>query len=162
MVLEHHELAGPQPFRDRLGRVDDIGEVGIGGVGQRGGDADDDDIGLIEPPEVDRGLEAPLTHLADCRVGDVADVTLPPIDPFHLRRVHVEAQDGDPAVAEGPGQRQADIAQADDPHPHGRGFDLAQERFMEGTAKNAARVVPPLIGQRNLMVVVLGHGFCLE
>ena len=117
-ALEHDELAGPQPLGDGPGRVDDVGQVRLARVGQRRRDADDDGVGLVEPAEVDGRLEAALAHLADRRVGDVPDVALAPLEPLDLGRVDVEAQDGDPAVAEGAGQRQADVAQADDPDAH--------------------------------------------
>ena len=114
-ALQDDELAGPQPRGDRLGRVDDVGEVGLAGLGQRRRDADDDDVRLVEPIERSRGLEALLAHLADRRVGDVADVAFALLELGDLRRVDVESEDGDPALGEGPGQGQADIAQADDP-----------------------------------------------
>ena len=66
-ALEDHELAGPQPLGDRAGRVDDVGQVRLARLGQRGGDADDDDVGLVEPAEVDGGLEEALPHRPDRR-----------------------------------------------------------------------------------------------
>src|SRR5205823_4674467 len=44
-------------------------------------------------------------------MSDVAFATLEPVD---LRRIDIEAQDREAACREGPGQGQADIAQADD------------------------------------------------
>ena len=130
-ALEHDELAGPQTRGDGLGRIDDVAEVRIARFGQRGRHADDDDIGLIQPLEVDRGLESVLAHLADYRVGDVPDVAFAALEPGDLDRVDVESQDRDPAVAEGPGQREADVAQADDPDMNGRRFDFGQKCFTE-------------------------------
>src|SRR5690606_30813811 len=82
-------------------------------------DADDDRVRLAEPVEAVGGLEAPGPHPGDHLGGDVADVALPPPEPGDLGRVDVEPQDRDPLVGEGPGQRQADVAQADDPDPGG-------------------------------------------
>ena len=130
-ALEHHELAGPQPLGDGLGRVDDVGEVRLARIGQRSRNADDDDVGLIEPLEVDRGLELVVAHLADGRGGDVPDVAFPALEPGYLRRVDVKPQNGDPTVAEGSGQGKADVAQADDPNANRRRFDLGQERLEE-------------------------------
>ena len=128
-AFQHHELARPEPLGDGPGRIDDVAQVRIARVRERRRHADDDDIGLIQPLKVDRGLEPPFSHLADHRVGDVPDVTFAALESVDLDRVDVKPQNGDPAVAERSGQRQADVAQADDPDTDGRRFDLGQERF---------------------------------
>ena len=152
-ALEHHELARPQTLGDGLGRVDDIAQVRIARVGERSRHADDDDIGLIQPLKVDRGLESLLAHLADHRVGDVPDVAFATLEPGDLDRVDVESQDRDPAVAERSGQRQADVAQADDPDTHGRRFDLGQKGFQDRSIETGTRISAPSSGMGNLGVV---------
>ena len=157
-ALEHHELAGPQPRGDGLGRIDDVGEVRLARVGQRSRDADDDDVGLIQPLEVDRGLESVLAHLADHRVGDVPDVAFAALEPGDLDRVDVEAQDRDPAVAERSGQREADVAQADDPDTHRRRFDPPQKGFMQQTRGDCRLPLCSLFSRRSdPRVAILGH-----
>ena len=112
-ALQDDELARPEPRGDGLGRVDDVAQVGLARLGQGRGDADDDGVGLVEAFEPVGGLEA-AGHLADDLGGDVADVALAAAEPFDLGGVDVEAEDGESAVDEGPGQRQPDVAEADD------------------------------------------------
>ena len=85
------------------------------------------------------GLEMPFPHLADRRVGDVADVALAPLELGDLHGVDVEPQDRDSSVGEGPGQRQADIAQPDDPDPDGARLDLGEKPRMQGKGHIARR-----------------------
>ena len=95
----------------------------------------------------------PLAHLADRRVGDVPDVAFPPLEPVDLRRVDVEPQDRDPAVAEGAGQRQADVAQADDPDTHRRRFDPGSERPSWEEPRKFLPDSPPYFSKRKLTVL---------
>ena len=125
------------------GRVDDVAEVGIARIGQRRRHADDHDIRLIQPLKVDRRLEAFLAHLPDHRVGDVPDVAFSALEPGDLDRVDVEPQYRDPLLAESPGQRQADVAQADDPDADGRRFDLAQQCATIAESRPSPLSLPP-------------------
>ena len=155
-ALEDDELAGPQPRGDGLGRVDDVGEVGlaqsVSGVGTQMMMAS----GSSSRSKSTVASNPALAHLADRSVGDVPDVALAALEPGDLGRVDVEAQDRDPAVAEGPGQRQADIAQADDPDADGRRFDLGQKCLKEWRTSTGSQA-RSLFCKRELTVVITAH-----
>ncbi len=84
-----------------------------------------DDIGLIQPLKVDRGLESFFSHLPNHRVGDMPDVAFATLESGDLDWIDIETQNGNPMLAKRPGQRQADVAQADDPDTDSRRFDPA-------------------------------------
>ena len=103
-----------------------------------------------------------LAHLADRRVGDVPDVALAALEPGYLGRVDVESQDRDSAVAEGSGQRQADVAQADDPDTHRRRFDLGQKFALKRSVQTRVGPRPTCFGKRIFNVSITGHSFGLD
>jgi len=101
--------------RDALDGVDDVGDVGVLRLAQRGRDADDDGVAAGEDGLVGRGRQQAAAHdvLQDGRV-DVADVGLAAVhlpDPV-LR--HVEAMDGVAGEGELGGERKPHISEADD------------------------------------------------
>src|SRR5262249_25378500 len=117
-TLEHHELPWPQTLRDRPGRIHDVGEVGLARVGQRRRNADDNRVGLIEPPEVRRCLEPVLSHLADRDLRDVPDIAFPALQAGYFHRIDIESQYRDPSIAKRSRQRQSHVAQTNDPDTH--------------------------------------------
>ena len=61
---------------------------------QGGRHADEDGIGLTQAAEVGRRLEmAAVPQRGHPLRGDMADVALPGLEPFHLGGIHIEAQD---------------------------------------------------------------------
>ena len=106
---------------------------------ERGRHADDDGVGLAEPVEVVGGLEPAARRIgADDVVADVADVALAAGEPVDLGGVGVEAEDGEPPLGEGPGQRQADVAEADDPDERPARLDPRPERGGWSSAGSAS------------------------
>ena len=55
-----------------------------------------------------------VTHGRQIVLGHVGDVAVPGVDRLDLRLIHVEAGDVEAAAGEFDGERQADVAQADD------------------------------------------------
>ena len=85
----------------------------------------------------------PPLHLADDLGADVADVALAALELDDLGGVDVEAEHCDPAVGEGPGERQAHVPQADDTDADVAGGDPGfQDRPMIVTpARRVCRLV---------------------
>src|SRR5262249_18339856 len=99
----------------------------------------DNDVRLVKPVKVGRGLEPVFAHQANCCVGNVPDVAFAPGEFLDLRGINVEADDRDTAVAPGPSQGQADIAQADYAHAKCAGFDFgAQGVYQTATTTGLA------------------------
>ena len=97
-------------------------------LAERGRHADDDGVALGEAGEVGRRLDpAVAERLRDPLLADVADVGLAPPQRLGLPRVDVEADDAEARLLEEEGERQADVAEADDADPRGAVGDLLQE-----------------------------------
>ena len=97
-----------------LAEFDDVGQVGLAGVGQRRRDADDDGVGFSQAREVRGRLEPSGQHLRGSIRRDVADVALAAPELLDLDRVDVEAEDRESACRERARQWQADVPEADD------------------------------------------------
>src|SRR5262249_32377083 len=83
-----------------------------------------------------RGVgEAPLI--------EVLDVALAATDRGDLRRVHVEAQHLEPALDERQRERKADVAEADDAHPHLARTDARDVLVLRRGRLVHATVAPP-------------------
>ena len=93
-----------------MSRADYVSQVGLACIGQRRWNANDDDIGLIDSIEGRRGLEPILTHLANRRIGDVANIALSTLELGYLNCVKVKPQNSDPVLSERTGQGKTDIA----------------------------------------------------
>ena len=100
-------------MRDLVGGGDDVGDVGVAGLAQRGGDADGDRVALGQDGEVGPGREA-VAERGQRLVRHVFNVRRTAIDAVDARLVEVDAADPEAGLGEDDGQRQADVAQADD------------------------------------------------
>ena len=98
-----------------FGRLLDIRQVRVAGFVQRRGHADQQGVGLAQPPHVGRGHEAAVGDvLGDPLRGDVLDVAAAGQELIDLGLIDVESHGAETGGDEGPDQRQADIAQSDD------------------------------------------------
>jgi hypothetical protein len=117
--LEDHELAGLEDTGQRAGGVHERAEVGLAVAGQRCGDRDQDRLRAGQVGIASRGLDA-LRRGGDARVGDILDVGAPRAQRLDLARLEVDAHHLDALLGEGDGEREADVAEADDADGHGR------------------------------------------
>ena len=116
-ALQDDELPGAQRGGDLLGGLLDIRQVGVAAVVQRRGHADQQGVRLAKPPHVRGGHKALVGHVFGYPLGrNVLDVAAAGQELIDLVLINVEAHRLHAAGNEGPDQRQADVAQADDAH----------------------------------------------
>jgi hypothetical protein len=113
-AFQGDQLPAPQVRRHRLGGADHVRQVRLPHPVERGGHADDQRIGLAGQRKIGGGAQAGGPGGPDRPVRDVVDVAAPGLEPAHLGGVDVEADDADPRLGEAQGQRQADVAEAED------------------------------------------------
>ena len=102
---------------DRRRPREDGAEVGVLGRGDRRRDADEDRVGLGEVGLGRRDdTEAAVQGGYEALVGDVVDRGRAGVELRDAAGVRVDAFDLQPGLGERDGQRQADVAQADDGH----------------------------------------------
>ena len=133
--LEDDEHARADVARDRLGRRRDRAQVGTALVGQRGRDADDHGVGVVELVLECRRPEAARQHVAHVVVAEVVDVRPPALQRLDQAGVHVEADHLQAAAHRGLRQGEADVAEPDD------GDDRSVERLLhagDSAASSAA------------------------
>ena len=118
-ALKHDQLAGVQVRRDRLDRGDDVAHVRRVVRVQRRGHADEDRVERSGLAEVGGGAKAPALCRGDVFGLDAMDVRLTRVELSNLLPVDVEARNAKSLLAEQQRQRQADVAEADDPHACG-------------------------------------------
>ena len=126
--LEHHELPGPQHARHAVGRRHDEGDVGLLGLSERRGHADDDGVGLAQ--RVGSGVDArrPLcTSGASTAVGHVLDRAQPAGQERGAGGIGVHADDPKAGAREGHRERQPDVAQAHHAHRGGAALQALLE-----------------------------------
>ena len=115
--LEHDQLAGADVPADRLGGGQDRREVRVLGRGDRRRDAHEDRVRLGHR-RVDRrdDTHAAIQRGTEPLVGDVIDRGGPRQELGDAAGQGVDAFDLESGLREGDGQRQADVAEADDGH----------------------------------------------
>ena len=134
-ALQDDELPLAQVRHDRPAGTLDVREVRLAALAERRGDADDDDVGLDEPRGVvGRREPAAAVQLGDALGLDVADVALALAKAVDLLGVDVEADDREAAPGEGLGERQADVAEADDDDARLARLEAAGQLVGEGVA----------------------------
>ena len=115
-AAKDHQLAAAQAPADVLHGAQDVGDVGVLGLGERRGDADVDDVGGRERREVAGGLEpAGPADLLELGGGHVLDVGAAFGEHADLLRVEIEAGDPEARLGELEGEGKPDVAEADDP-----------------------------------------------
>ena len=83
--------------------------------GERGRDADDDDVRFVESGKIRRGFKvAGADGFFDSRAVDVGDVAFAAVERLDFGGIHIKAQDAETFFGVGQRQRQADVSQADD------------------------------------------------
>ena len=108
-------MALAEARRDLLGRRTDDREVGLALLRERRRQRDQDRVGLAQLVVVGRGAQAALVdELLQLRAGDVLDVALAAVQLRDALGADVDEQDGAPGVGEDLGERDADVAGADD------------------------------------------------
>ncbi len=102
----------------RAARGVHVGEIGLALMRERRRDADDDRVAIRELLRVG-GEGQPLSdQRLEALGGHVLDPGLPALEALHGVLVHVEADDVRCSLGKRDRQRQADVAQADDPYTH--------------------------------------------
>ena len=100
--LEDDELPGPETAADLLKGVEDVGDVGVPGLRERGGDADDDRVHVAETAEVPGRVEQSRLHGGRDRLRrHVADVGAAASHAAHDPLVDVEAERPEARPGEG-------------------------------------------------------------
>ena len=131
-ALEDDDHAGVDELGDLLRRGDDVRDVGVARLPERRRDADRDAVAAGEEAEVGRRRdEALLDERGEPAVGDVLDVGRAGVDAVGDALVHVDAYDLEARLGEDDGEREADVAEADDAHA-GRLVVDAGEEALEG------------------------------
>ena len=113
--LEDDELAGPQALCDLAGRIVHVREVGFAVLAEWRRHADQYRVAVADAVEVGGGREAAACDRGgDARRADVLDIRLAAREGLDLLRVEIEADDREACLFEDQGQRQPDVALADD------------------------------------------------
>src|SRR5688500_15713384 len=94
---------------------------------KRGGNADQDRVWLAETLGTRSRLEASHSHHTDVGITNPVYVRMPGIERRRFLRIDVEAKYGEAAGTGSASERQADIAQAYDPHSGLSRAKLTQE-----------------------------------
>src|SRR5262249_25474605 len=126
-ALQHDQLSGAEPGRDGFGRVDNVRQVRIARLGEWSRNTNNDNVGLIEAVETRGRLETLPAHARDHVRGDMADVAVALLKSLDLGGIDVEAKNGKLFAGKGSGQRETDIAQANDPYLRILAGDLGQQ-----------------------------------
>ena len=131
-AFEDDELALFNVGRNGFDGAGDVAEVGLVVFVERGGDADDDGVHFGHVGVVGSGAETGLLGLLDRFGQDADDVGAAAVERGDFGWLDVEAGDAEAFVAEEQGQRQADVAHADDADAGFAGFHFALEFFDAG------------------------------
>ena len=116
-AFQHYQLPGAETGRDRPGRIHHHRQVGVLGLAEGRGHADDEGVRAGELLELTARPQPPRRHqLLHPGRGDVLDVRLPPVHPVHLVRREVEAGDLEPRGGELHRQGKPDVAQTQGRH----------------------------------------------
>ncbi len=126
-TLENHQLPGLQMGRDGVCGIGDEAEIGFVILVKRSGDADDDGVHLSDPGVFGCGRKALLLGFSDLFRGDAVDVGFTLSEGIDLALIDVEAGHGELLFAEQQGQRQSNVAEADDADPRLTLLDLVFE-----------------------------------
>ncbi len=116
-ALEDDDLTGAQIGRYGVGGVGDVAEIGLVIFVERRGDADDDRIHGGDLRIVGRGFEAVRFGRRDLRGRDAENVGAAVRKGIDFSLIDIETGDGKFLLAVEQGQRQSDVAQADDSDP---------------------------------------------
>ena len=119
--------------RDGLDSADDVAQVRLVVVVERGGNADDDGVHEVDFGVVCGGGEAGLLGLLDCRGRNADDVRTAVVECVYLILRDVKAGDLEALVAEKQGQGQSYIPHADNADAGLARFHLA-DQFRERCA----------------------------
>lgn len=116
--------------RDRFAGFEDVADVRLTVLVEGGGHADQDGFDLGDAGEVGGGFEgAGFADRGDLRGLDMLDVGAARVDGVDLRRVDVEAEDGDLRLGEAEAERKPDIAETDDGDFHEFSCSVSGSQF---------------------------------
>ena len=118
--LEHDELALRDHAGERPGGAEQRAEVGLAVAVQRRGDADEDRLGPVQVDGARGEARAVRRPPAAARTGCPRCASARRAGRCTLRRVDVDADDVLAGLGERDGERQPDVAQADDADAHAR------------------------------------------
>ena len=139
---EIDELAGAEGRAGLVGGRLHVGHVGLALRSQRGGDADENGVGLAEAGKVRGRGEATGGYCSgDAAAVEVLDVALATVELGDLVGIHVETEDGKALLDEGESQREADVTHADDADEGVVGLDLGEEAVSVGGSHGWGSVV---------------------
>ncbi len=144
-ALEDDDLAGAQIGRDGVSGVGDVAEVGLVILVERRGDADDDRIHGGDLRIVGRGFKAVRFGRRDLRRRDAENVGAAAGQGVDFSLIDIETGDGKFLLAVEQGQRQSDVAEADDSDPCLAGIDAAFQVSEEGRSGELSIHRPEII-----------------
>jgi hypothetical protein len=123
--LQHDEHVLVLVLRDLLGGREDVADVRLLGLVERGGDADDDGVRLGQDGGVGGGVGAPLLdERPEHRGRDVLDVGVSLVEPLDLSGVLVVARHPEASAGELDDQGETDVADPDDDDAGGALLDF--------------------------------------
>jgi len=131
-AFEDDELAFLDVGRDGFDGAGDVAEVGLVVFVQRSGDTDDDGVHLGNVGVVGGRAEAGFPGLLDGLWKYADDVGAAAVELCYFGGFDVEAGDAEAFVAEEEGEREADVAHADDADAGFAGFHFAFQFFDPG------------------------------
>ena len=143
--LQHHQLLGLQDPGQRAGGIDQKGQIGLTGAGQRRRHADDHRVTRGQIRIVGAGPQVagdPSQRL----LGDVLDIAAPLAESRHLATVAVQPDDLVPLLGEGDGKRQADVAEPDHADLHAASLEARPALPTNGALPRPPRSVPANCG----------------
>ncbi len=118
-------MVSAEVWEDGVAGGADEGEVWLVVAVERGGDADDDDVGFGDAGEVGGGGErAGGDGGADAVRGDVLDVGVAGVEGVDFALIDVEADDADIFFCEAEDEGEADVAEAEDADGGGAGGEF--------------------------------------
>ena len=133
--LEHDRLPTADHARQRARGAQQRPEIRLAVAGQRRRDADEDRVGLVQLHVAGRE-HAALEHGAQPRVGDVLDVRAALAQGRDLARVDVEPDHVAVGLREGDREREADVAETDDPDLHRESSSRSERTIMRISSSN--------------------------
>ena len=109
-AFQNNQLAFHAIFGDVFGGVDDVGDVGVFGFAEGGGDANGDGIHIVEQAVIYGGAEtAVFNQLGNRFVGNVFDIALAIVQGLHFARIHINASDVEARLGQPDHKGQANV-----------------------------------------------------
>ena len=146
-ALEDDRLAAPERALHRLGGGHDVADVGILELRERRRHADGDRVRLAQPRRVGGRLEASRVHDGLASWASVTSFTCewPAVQAVHDPLADVEAEHAVARLGQLHRERQADVAEPDDPEEHLAALGLADQLLCHAHHTSPSAETAPLM-----------------